>query len=83
MICRNTTKTLSTQNGDNSWACMLQGKAYDYNMIECFVSNDCRLQRIRNKKKTMETRRFIVVHVIKEIPKQCIPFRLLRTTKKM
>jgi hypothetical protein len=37
LIYRGTTKTLLAQNGDNSWACMLQGKAYDYNMIECLV----------------------------------------------
>jgi hypothetical protein len=38
LICRGTTKTLLTQNEDNLWACMLQGKTYDCTLIECLVS---------------------------------------------
>ncbi len=40
LIYKGTTKTLLAQNGDNLSACMLQGKTYDYNQIECLVSNE-------------------------------------------
>jgi hypothetical protein len=52
LICKGTKKTLPAQSGDNLWACMLQGKAYNCNPIECLVQMSCRLQRTKKQKKT-------------------------------
>ncbi len=60
LIYRSTTKTLLAQSWDKLWACMLHGKAYDCNMIECLVSNELYVTKDMKAKKTWKQKYSII-----------------------